>query len=158
MMSIDKAKTITRSGVEPVRLLHTMLRVGDLERSLSFYTGMLGMRLFRREEYPVGQFTLAFVGYGDEHTGAAIELTYNWGRDAYEQGSAFGHVALAVADLKSTCATLEASGVRVVSAPGPMIFGSPNRNKTEVIAFIEDPDGYRIELIEIQLNRTSGQC
>lgn len=148
MTSIANARAVARSATEPVRLLHTMLRVGDLERSLSFYTGKLGMRLFRREEYPSGRFTLAFVGYGDEHTGAAIELTYNWGREAYEQGSAFGHIALAVTDIKSTCATLEASGVRVVSPPGLMIFSSPTRTQTEVIAFIEDPDGYRIELIE----------
>ena len=138
------------NDAEPFRLLHTMLRVGDLERSLSFYTEKLGMQLFRREEYPSGRFTLAFVGYGDEHTGAAIELTYNWGHDAYERGSAFGHIALAVTDIKSTCATLEASGVKVISAPSPMTFSSPNRNETEVIAFIEDPDGYQIELIEIR--------
>lgn len=133
----------------PTRLLHTMLRVGDLERSLSFYTGPLGMRLFRREDYPDGQFTLAFVGYGNEDVGAVIELTHNWGQGTYQKGAAFGHIALAVADIKLTCTTLEASGVKVLRAPGPMTFSSPSRNSAEVIAFIEDPDGYKIELIEM---------
>ncbi len=137
-------------GTRPFRLLHTMLRVGDIERSISFYTEKLGMRLFRREEYPDGRFTLAFVGYGDEHTSTAIELTYNWGRDTYEHGSAFGHIALAASDLKSTCAQLEARGVKVVRAPGPMSARSPDRSNIEVIAFIEDPDGYRIELIQLE--------
>jgi len=132
----------------PMRLLHTMLRVGDLERSLSFYTRSLGMQLFRREDYPDGQFTLAFVGYGNEYSCAVIELTHNWGKDTYQQGTAFGHMALAVADIKLACATLEASGVKVLRAPGPMTFSSPGSNSTEVIAFIEDPDGYKIELIE----------
>lgn len=140
----------------PVRLLHTMFRVGDLERSLVFYTGKLGMRLFRREEYPGGHFTLAFVGYGDEHSGAVLELTHNWDRDAYQHGSAFGHVALAVTNVKSVCAQLQAVGVKVVRAPGPMTFDSPNRNARETIAFVEDPDGYRIELIEIQTLQPSG--
>lgn len=135
-------------SAEPSRILHTMLRVGNLERSLSFYTGTLRMKLFRREDYPGGHFTLAFVGYGDESNGAVVELTYNWGQNAYEHGSAFGHIALAVADLNSTCARLEAQGVRVVRAPGPVSFTSPNRDTAEIIAFIEDPDGYRIELLE----------
>lgn len=138
----------TRSNKFPVRVLHAMLRVGDLERSISFYTDMLGMRLFRKENYPSGRFTLAFVGYGNESNGAVIELTHNWGRDTYELGTAYGHVALAVTDLKSTCATLEAVGVKVVRAPGPMTFSSPDRNAAEIIAFIEDPDGYKIELVE----------
>lgn len=138
----------TRSNKLPDRVLHAMLRVGDLERSISFYTDMLGMRLFRKENYPSGRFTLAFVGYGNESDGAVIELTHNWGRDTYELGTAYGHVALAVTDLKSTCATLEAVGVKVVRAPGPMTFSSPDRNAAEIIAFIEDPDGYKIELVE----------
>lgn len=137
-----------RSNKLPVRVLHAMLRVGDLERSISFYTDMLGMRLFRKENYPSGRFTLAFVGYGNESNGAAIELTHNWGRDTYELGTAYGHIALAVTDLKSTCATLEAVGVKVVRAPGPMTFSSPDLNAAEIIAFIEDPDGYKIELVE----------
>lgn len=132
-----------------------MLRVGDLERSISFYTEKLGMQLFRREEYPDGRFTLAFVGYRDEQTGAVIELTYNWGRETYEHGSAFGHIALAITDIKPTFAKLEALGVKVLRSPGPMKVSSPDRTDVEVIAFIEDPDGYRIELIETQ-NKTIG--
>ncbi len=134
----------------PYRLLHCMLRVADLERSLAFYCGLLGMRLVRREEYPAGRFTLAFVGYGAEHDGAVLELTHNWDRDAYEHGSAFGHVALAVAELRLTCAALAASGVKVLRAPGPMSVRSPDRDAPECIAFIQDPDGYSIELIEIR--------
>jgi lactoylglutathione lyase len=125
-----------------------MLRVGDLERSLAFYTEKLGMRVFRREEYPEGRFTLAFVGYGDGNSDAVIELTHNWGKSAYEQGNAFGHIALAVENVKSTCMKLETLGVKIVRAPGSMTFRSPDRDTAEVIAFIEDPDGYRIELIE----------
>lgn len=125
-----------------------MLRVGDLEKSLLFYTEKLGMQLFRREDYPDGRFTLAFVGYGDEHDSATIELTYNWGRDDYERGNAFGHIALAVSDITSICASLEATGVKMLRAPGPMSVSSPDRRDVEIIAFIEDPDGYRIELIE----------
>lgn len=135
------------SRAVPTRLLHTMLRVGNLERSLSFYTGSLGMQLLRREEYPNGRFTLAFVGY-DEGAGAVIELTHNWGQGTYQQGSAFGHIALAVTDITLTCTRLEVAGVKVLRAPGPMTFSSPNRDAEEVIAFIEDPDGYKIELIE----------
>lgn len=130
------------------RILHSMLRVGDLDRSLNFYIKKLGMQLFRKEDYPEELFTLAFVGYGNEYRGAVIELTYNWGRDYYEHGSAFGHIALAVTDIKSTCAKLESAGVKILRAPGPMKAHSPDRSNIEVIAFIEDPDGYRIELIE----------
>ena len=132
------------------RILHTMLRVGDLDRSLNFYTKILGMQLFRKEDYPDGHFTLAFVGYGDEHSSATIELTHNWGRETYELGSAYGHIALAVTDLMATFAEIEALGVKVLRYPGPMVVSSPDRSETEVIAFIEDPDGYRIELIETQ--------
>ena len=137
----------------PVRLLHCMLRVADLERSLAFYTGALGMRLVRREEYPAGRFTLAFVGYGAEHAGAVLELTHNWDSDRYELGSAFGHIALAVAELRATCAALAASGVKVLREPGPMTFSAVNAGAPEVIAFIEDPDGYQIELIEVRSMR-----
>lgn len=145
-----KSALITGGGGEPIRLLHTMLRVGNLERSLAFYTEKLGMRLLRKEEYPSGRFTLAFVGYGDEHTNAVIELTHNWDCDTYEHGSAFGHIALAVSDLKSTCARLETSGVKVVRPPGPMTVSSSDRTEIEHIAFIEDPDRYGIELIEVR--------
>jgi lactoylglutathione lyase len=130
------------------RLLHTMLRVGNLERSIIFYTQELGMRLFRKEEYPGGRFTLAFVGFEDEHRAAVLELTENWDKSGYDHGSAFGHIALEVADVNSACEMLAAAGVNVVRAPGPMTFDSPDRREPETIAFIEDPDGYRIELIE----------
>lgn len=134
-------------GTQPVRLLHTMLRVRDLERSLTFYMGKLGMRLFRQEMYPDGRFTLAFIGYGDESSNAAIELTWNWDREAYELGSAFGHIALSVKDIVATCSALAASGVNVIRQPGPMSY-CQDRSSAEQIAFIEDPDGYRIELIQ----------
>jgi lactoylglutathione lyase len=132
----------------PDRILHTMLRVTNLDRSLEFYVGHLGMKLLRREEYPQGRFTLAFVGYECEATGPAIELTHNWDRRTYELGSAYGHIALAVADLKTTCRALEEAGVRIVRPPGPMSSVSPDRVDPEVIAFVEDPDGYVLELIE----------
>lgn len=125
-----------------MKLLHTMLRVGDLERSLKFYTEVLGMRLLRRHDYPEGKFTLAFVGYQDEAEGAVIELTYNWGVDSYELGNAFGHIALAVPDAYRACDEIRARGGKVVREAGPMKHG------TTVIAFVEDPDGYKIELIQ----------
>ena len=125
-----------------MRILHTMLRVTDLERSLAFYTGVLGMRLLRRTDYPEGKFTLAFVGYGDEAHGAAIELTHNWGVEKYEPGDAFGHIAIEVADAYAACDSIRQRGGRVVREAGPMKHGST------VIAFVEDPDGYRIELIQ----------
>jgi len=125
-----------------MRLLHTMLRVGDLERSLVFYTGVLGMQLLRKHDYPEGRFTLAFVGYQDEDEGAVIELTHNWGVDRYEPGTAFGHIALEVDDAKKACDDIRARGGRIVREAGPMKHG------TTVIAFVEDPDGYKIELIE----------
>ena len=126
----------------PMRLLHTMLRVRDLDRSLHFYCELLGMKLLRRKDYPGGAFTLAFVGYGDESATAVLELTHNWdGRD-YELGTAFGHVAIGVDRIRELCDSLRAQGVKVVREPGPMQHG------TTVIAFLEDPDGYKIELIE----------
>ncbi len=125
-----------------MRLLHTMIRVGDLERSLGFYTGPLGMKLLRRQDYPGGRFTLAFVGYEDEARSTVLELTHNWDTQAYDLGTAFGHVAIGVDDIYATCDHLRREGVRVVREPGPMQHGR------SVIAFVEDPDGYRIELIE----------
>lgn len=125
-----------------MRLLHTMLRVNDLEESLRFYTGALGMQLLRRRDYPAGEFTLAFVGYDDEDRSAVIELTHNWGRDAYTLGDAFGHVAIGVADIHATCERIRAAGGKITREPGPMKHG------TTVIAFVEDPNGYKIELIE----------
>jgi lactoylglutathione lyase len=125
-----------------MRILHTMLRVRDLDASLRFYTQSLGMKLLRRTDYPGGEFTLAFVGYGDESDHSVLELTYNWdGRD-YALGDAFGHVALGVDDIHGVCDRLRAEGVRITREPGPMKHGST------VIAFVEDPDGYKIELIE----------
>jgi lactoylglutathione lyase len=125
-----------------MRILHTMLRVADLERSLRFYTEVLGMRLLRRKDYPEGKFTLAFVGYGDETDTAVIELTHNWGVDKYELGDAFGHIAVAVDDAYKACEEVKRRGGKVTREAGPMKHG------TTVIAFIEDPDTYKIELIE----------
>lgn len=126
-----------------MRLLHTMLRVGDLERSLEFYTGVLGMRLLRRKDYPGGRFTLAFVGYGEESEHTVLELTHNWDTEAYEIGEGYGHIAIGVDDITGTCQAISEKGGKVVRPPGPMQHGST------VIAFVEDPDGYRVELIQI---------
>ncbi len=125
-----------------MRLLHTMLRVGDLEKSLAFYTGPLEMKLLRKHDFPGGRFTLAFVGYGDESETAVLELTHNWDTKKYELGGGYGHIALGVDDIHATCARLRESGVKITREPGPMQHGST------VIAFIEDPDGYKVELIE----------
>lgn len=125
-----------------MRILHTMLRVGDLERSLAFYTEVLGMRLLRRNDYPEGKFTLAFVGYQDEREAAALELTYNWGVDKYELGTAYGHVAIEVPDAYAACEEIKRRGGNVVREAGPMKGG------TTVIAFVQDPDGYKVELIQ----------
>ena len=125
-----------------MRILHTMIRVGNLERSLQFYTEVLGMRLLRRRDYPDGKFTLAFVGYHDESEQAAIELTYNWGVEQYEIGTGFGHIAIGVRDIYATCDAIKRRGGKVTREPGPMKHG------TTVIAFVEDPDGYKLELIE----------
>lgn len=125
-----------------MRLLHTMLRVGNLDSSIAFYTEVLGMQLLRRHEYPEGKFTLAFLGYGPESDQTVIELTYNWGVESYELGSAFGHLAIGVDDIYATCDAVKARGGKVVREPGPMKHGST------VIAFIEDPDGYKIEFIQ----------
>jgi lactoylglutathione lyase len=125
-----------------MRLLHTMLRVGDLERSIAFYTEVLGMRLLRRKDYPGGRFTLAFVGYGDEADTAVLELTHNWDIPSYEIGSGYGHIAIGVDNIVAVCDQMRAKGGRIVREPGPM------KNGTTVIAFVEDPDGYKVELIE----------
>lgn len=125
-----------------MRILHTMIRVGNLDNSLAFYTDVLGMKLLRRHEYPEGRFTLAFVGYGDESANAVIELTHNWDTDSYQLGDAFGHIAIAVDDAAAACDRIRARGGNVVREAGPMKHG------TTIIAFVEDPDGYRIELIE----------
>ena len=123
--------------------LHTMLRVGDLDRSVDFYTRLLGMKELRRNDVPDGKYTLVFVGFAPESTGAGvIELTYNYGVDTYEMGTAFGHIAIGVPDIYVTCEGLRAAGAKITREPGPVKFG------TTVIAFVEDPDGYKIELIE----------
>lgn len=125
------------------RLLHTMLRVRHLERSLDFYVRVLGMRVLRRQEFPDGRFTLAFVGYGEERDTAVVELTWNWGEHRYERGTAFGHLAIGVTDVHAATAALAREGVAIVRAAGPLQ-GDPR----ELIAFVEDPDGYLIELIQ----------
>ena len=125
------------------RLLHTMLRVVDLERSLAFYTTVLGMKLLRRRDYPDGRFTLAFVGYDQEAEATVLELTHNWDQVAYDKGTAYGHIAISVPDIDTACNKLQSEGIHIVLAPGPM-----KHDASEIIAFIEDPDGYRIELIE----------
>jgi lactoylglutathione lyase len=125
-----------------MRILHTMIRVGDLERSLSFYTEALGMTVLRRTDYPGGRFTLAFVGYGDESESAVIELTHNWDTAGYDLGNGFGHIAVGVDDIGAACERVREHGGRVTREPGPMKHGAT------VIAFVEDPDGYKIEFIE----------
>ncbi len=125
-----------------MRLLHTMLRVKNLDRSISFYCDQLEMKLLRKKDYPGGEFTLAFVGYGDESENAVLELTYNWGKEDYILGDAYGHIAIGVDDIYATCAGIKAQGGNVTREPGPMKHG------TTVIAFVEDPDGYKVELIQ----------
>lgn len=125
-----------------MRILHTMLRVVDLEKSLVFYTEVLGMKLLRRNDYPEGKFTLAFIGYGDESDGAVIELTHNWGVEDYQLGNAYGHIAIEVPDAYAACAAIKQRGGKVVREAGPMKHGNT------VIAFVDDPDGYKIELIQ----------
>jgi len=125
-----------------MRMLHTMLRVGDLQRSIKFYTEVLGMKLLRTSDYPDGEFTLAFVGYGNEYDNTVLELTYNYGKESYEMGSAFGHLAIEVDDIYAECEAVKVKGGKVVREAGPMKSG------TLVIAFVEDPDGYKIEFIQ----------
>lgn len=125
-----------------MRILHTMLRVGDLDRSIAFYTEVLGMQLLRRKDYPEGRFTLAFLGYGDEAHHTVLELTHNWDTASYDLGNAYGHIALETPDIVTTCDAVRAKGGKVVREPGPMKHG------TTVIAFVEDPDGYKIEFIQ----------
>lgn len=125
-----------------MRMLHTMLRVGNLERSVKFYTDVLGMTELRRSEYPDGKFTLVFIGYGDERSNTVLELTYNWETDHYDLGNAYGHIAIGVPDAAAACDKIKKLGGKVVREAGPMM------HDTEIIAFVEDPDGYKIELIE----------
>ena len=125
-----------------MRILHTMLRVGDLDKSIAFYTKVLGMKLLRRHDYPTGKFTLAFIGYQDEKEGTVIELTYNWGVTSYELGNAFGHIAIEVDDAFQACEQVKQCGGKVIREAGPM------QGSTTVLAFIEDPDRYKIEFIQ----------
>ncbi len=124
------------------RYLHTMLRVGDLDRSVKFYTELFGMKELRRRDVPDGKYTLSFLGYGDEATHTLLELTYNYGVDKYDIGTGFGHLAIGVPDVAGTCEKLRAAGAKITREPGPVKFG------TTIIAFVEDPDGYKIELIQ----------
>lgn len=126
-----------------MQLLHTMIRVGNLDKSIDFYTNVLGMKLLRRRDYPDGKFTLAFVGYGDESNNAVIELTHNWETASYDLGNGFGHLAVGMPDVYAACAAVKAKGGSVTREPGPMKFGG------SVIAFVQDPDGYKIEFIQM---------
>ncbi len=125
-----------------MRILHTMIRVGNLEKSIEFYTKVFDMQVIKHKEYPEGKFTLVFLGYGPEDEETLIELTYNWGVDKYELGTAFGHIAIAVEQMHEVCELAKLHGGKVTREPGPMKFGGSN------IAFVEDPDGYKVELIE----------
>jgi lactoylglutathione lyase len=146
---MNDAQTVTAAGTKAsgdsskFRFMHTMIRVKDLDKSLDFYTRLLGMKLIRKKDYPTGEFTLAFVGYGDEENSTVIELTHNWPqKEPYAIGSGFGHLAIGVPDIYGTCERLGKEGVKIPRPPGPMKHGG------SVIAFVEDPDGYKIELIE----------
>ena len=140
--AIAAREAAPQQGRTTMRFLHTMIRVNDLDETLKFYCGPLGMKLLNRKDYPDGKFTLAFVGYGDEKDHTVVELTHNWDTKSYEQGTAFGHLAIGVDDIYKTCDELKHQGVKVTREPGPMKFGNT------VIAFVEDPNGYKVELIE----------
>lgn len=127
-----------------MRILHTMLRVGNLQKSIDFYTQVLGMKLLRQHDYPDGKFTLAFIGYGEESTHTVIELTYNYGVESYDLGKGYGHIALGCDDVYATCEKIRAAGGKITREPGPMMHG------TTILAFVEDPDGYKIELLGIK--------
>lgn len=129
-----------------MRMMHTMLRVTDLDRALAFYCDVMDMKLIRRKDYPEGRFTLAFVGYGDERDSTVLELTHNWDTNAYEMGGAYGHIAIGVDDVYATCDRIRARGGRIVREAGPMKGGRT------VIAFVEDPDGYKVELLQDEPN------
>lgn len=144
--AVDRA---AQAGLTGARILYPMLRVADLERSLQFYISTLGMRLLRREEYPTGRFTLAFVGYSDEDQGTVLELTHNWDTDRYELGNGYGHLAVGVADVYAASAQLAAAGAKLLRQPGPMAHRPTHGTHDEHIAFFEDPDGYRVELVQV---------
>lgn len=136
------------TSVMPSRILYPMIRVSELDHSLTFYIEVLGMRELRRETFTEARFTLVFIGYGEEVSSTVLELTYNWDEQRYEHGSGYGHLALEVADINCTCERLAGLGVKILRDPGPMRFAADESAERETIAFIEDPDGYRIELIE----------
>jgi len=131
------------------KILYTMIRVGDLDRSIAFYSNALGMKELRRENFTEGRFTLVFMGYDEETFSTTIELTYNWDQDHYQHGTGFGHIALGVSDIYASCKYLEKKGVKIIRAPGPMTYAVDETGHKEEIAFIEDPDGYSIELIQL---------
>lgn len=133
-----------------MRFLHTMLRVGDLDRSIAFYRDVMGMQLISRKDYPEGKFTLAFLGYGRNPEHAELELTYNWGVDHYELGNAYGHIAIGVDDIYAVCERIRQAGGNITREPGPMKHG------TTVLAFVQDPDGYKVELIEQRVREGRG--
>jgi len=138
----------SNQAVIPTRILYTMIRVSDLERSIAFYTDALGMTELRRENFTGGRFTIAFMGYGENISGAMVELTYNWDEHSYELGTGYGHIALEVKDIYAACKRLEGMGVKIVRAPSPMTYAVDETGHKENIAFIEDLDGYKIELIQ----------
>jgi lactoylglutathione lyase len=127
-----------------MRILHTMLRVGNLQKSIDFYTKILGMKLLRQQDYPQGKFTLAFIGYGEESSHTVIELTYNYGVESYDLGKGYGHIAIGCENVYATCDSIRAAGGKIVREPGPMMHG------TTILAFVEDPDGYKIELLGVK--------
>jgi len=135
----------------PSRILYTMFRVANLENSVAFYQEALGMKELRRENFTEGRFTLVFMGYGDEASEAVIELTHNWDKENYQHGTRYGHVALEVVDIHATSQQLKAAGVTVLREPGPMVYAVDETGHREIIAFIEDPDGYKIELIQAEV-------
>ncbi len=139
-------ETTPKTGTYPSRILHTMIRVSDLETSVAFYRDALGMTELRHEDYPEGQFTLVFMGYNETPHAPTLELTYNYDTTKYSHGSAFGHIAVAVSDINAACDRLSAMGVNIIRQPGPMAYTSTKGDK-DIIAFISDPDGYQIELI-----------
>jgi lactoylglutathione lyase len=135
------SQLFVKDGDMEMRLLHTMVRVGDLERSIAFYTEVLGMTQLRRKDYPGGEFTLVFLGYGDESENTVLELTHNWGVTEYEHGNGYGHIAIEVEDVYAACEEIRKRGGNITREPGPM------KNGTTVLAFVTDPDGYQIELL-----------
>jgi lactoylglutathione lyase len=144
-MTVSAPERSAETAAGGFKLLHTMIRVKDLDKSIDFYTRLLGMKLLRKKDYPTGEFTLAFVGYGEERDNTVIELTHNWGQtEPYDLGDGFGHFALGIRGIYEACERLAAEGVSIPRPPGPMKHGG------SVIAFVEDPDGYKIELIELQ--------